>query len=380
MNMNSAAHRGCSGIDRVCFAVGLCQNESNKANFDKMIEAIKGSKDGKTVGVFSKDKFPGEYMKSWNDALNSEGLEKVRPVPALQITFVTGRRLLLYPLFPVATSAQVDISAVVAYTMAVKEDGELSLMKKAAAITSEVYSKFFKERVMEIVDADEVRSRSGRKATTQESLLYVISLHFHQTESSSQQTGGVCREGHRGEEVSGRCGSVLGGDVLPPHHPERRQLQPQVQRCQVAQRSPASAGAEMVPMASGDVDFDPFKTLFSSDKNHMHFGAITCAMGIRYKSYCSNLVRTLMVDPTQEMQDNYNFLLQVEEELLKQLKHGEFRGGAGNAGDRSLTRVSGLKPLLSCAGVKICDAYSTALDYVKKEKADLASKLTKNLG
>lgn len=45
----------------------------------------------------------------------------------------------------------------VAYTMAVKEDGELALMKKAAAITSEVYSKFFKERVMEIVDADEVR-------------------------------------------------------------------------------------------------------------------------------------------------------------------------------------------------------------------------------
>lgn len=57
----------------------------------------------------------------------------------------------------------------------------------------------------------------------------------------------------------------------------------------------------------------------------MHFGAITCAMGIRYKSYCSNLVRTLMVDPPQDMQDNYNFLLQVEEELLKQLKHGAFR-------------------------------------------------------
>lgn len=64
----------------------------------------------------------------------------------------------------------------------------------------------------------------------------------------------------------------------------------------------------------------------------MHFGAITCAMGIRYKSYCSNLVRTLMVDPPQEMQDNYNFLLQVEEELLKQLKHGEFRSAPGVRG------------------------------------------------
>lgn len=55
---------------------------------------------------------------------------------------------------------QVDISTVVAYTMAVKEDGELALMKKAAAITSDVFTKFFKERVMEIVDADEVCSRA----------------------------------------------------------------------------------------------------------------------------------------------------------------------------------------------------------------------------
>ena len=55
----------------------LPQNESNKANFDKMIEAIRGSKEGKTVGIFSKDKFPGEYMKSWNDTITAEGLEKV---------------------------------------------------------------------------------------------------------------------------------------------------------------------------------------------------------------------------------------------------------------------------------------------------------------
>lgn len=110
----------------------------------------------------------------------------------------------------------------------------------------------------------------------------------------------------------------------------------------------------------------------------MHFGAITCAMGIRYKSYCSNLVRTLMVDPTQEMQDNYNFLLQVEEELLKQLKHGEFRAAAAAREKSDMAPV--LKLSLSRTGVKICDAYNAALEYVKKEKADLVAKLTKNLG
>ncbi|XP_009958582.1 PREDICTED: FACT complex subunit SPT16-like, partial [Leptosomus discolor] len=52
------------------------QNESNKANFEKMIEALKGSKGGKRIGVFSKDKFPGDFMKSWNDCLSKEGFEK----------------------------------------------------------------------------------------------------------------------------------------------------------------------------------------------------------------------------------------------------------------------------------------------------------------
>ncbi|KAK0141606.1 FACT complex subunit SPT16 [Merluccius polli] len=234
------------------------KNESNKANFDKMMEAIKGSKEGKT------DKFPGEYMKSWNDTITAEGLEKV------------------------------DISAVVAYTMAVKEDGELALMKKAAAITSEVYSKFFKERVMEIVDADE-KVRHSKLAESVEKAI---------------------------EEKK-----FLGG------------------------ADPSTVEMCYPPIIQSGGNYS-LKFSVVSDKNHMHFGAITCAMGIRYKSYCSNLVRTLMVDPPQEMQDNYNFLLQVEEELLKELKHGS----------------------------KISDAYNTVLEYVKKEKPDLVSKLTKNLG
>uniref|UniRef100_A0A3Q3J6N8 FACT complex subunit n=1 Tax=Monopterus albus TaxID=43700 RepID=A0A3Q3J6N8_MONAL len=240
------------------------KNESNKGNFDKMIEAIRGSKEGKTVGIFSKDKFPGEYMKSWNDTLTAEGLEKV------------------------------DISAVVAYTMAVKEDGELGLMKKAAAITSEVYSKFFKERVMEIVDADE-KVRHSKLAESVEKAI---------------------------EEKK-----YLGG------------------------ADPSTVEMCYPPIIQSGGNYS-LKFSVVSDKNHMHFGAITCAMGIRYKSYCSNLVRTLMVDPPQEMQDNYNVLLQVEEELLKELKHG----------------------------VKICDAYNAVLEYVKKEKPDLVAKLTKNLG
>ena len=61
-----------------------------------------------------------------------------------------------------------------------------------------------------------------------------LSLSLSSTESASQQAGGVGGEGHRGEEVPGRRRSLHGGDVLPSDHPERRQLQPQVQRRQVA--------------------------------------------------------------------------------------------------------------------------------------------------
>jgi nucleosome binding factor SPN SPT16 subunit len=39
-----------------------------------------------------------------------------------------------------------------------------------------------------------------------------------------------------------------------------------------------------------------------SDKNVLHFGAIICSLGARYKSYCSNIVRTLMVNPTTTVQ------------------------------------------------------------------------------
>lgn len=136
---------------------------------------------------------------------------------------------------------QVDISTVVAYTMAVKEDGELALMKKAAAITSDVFTKFFKERVMEIVDADEVCSHNtlypaydaedGKLFICQSQKATILSPFA--SESEAQSFGRVGREGHRGEEVSGRRRPLHRGDVLPTHHPERRQLQPQIQRRQV---------------------------------------------------------------------------------------------------------------------------------------------------
>lgn len=118
----------------------------------------------------------------------------------------TGNGLVTVPASPALV--QVDISAVVAYTIAVKEDGELNLMRKAAAITSEVFNKFFKERVMEIVDADEVGGGRGggqvaqlprlQLAPVATLILYTLP---HPAESTAQQVGRVGGESHRREKV-----------------------------------------------------------------------------------------------------------------------------------------------------------------------------------
>lgn len=53
---------------------------------------------------------------------------------------------------------QVDVSATVAYLMAPKDDSEIVLMKKASQLTVDVYAKYLKDQIMEIIDADKVKN------------------------------------------------------------------------------------------------------------------------------------------------------------------------------------------------------------------------------
>lgn len=89
-----------------------------------------------------------------------------------------------------------------------------------------------------------------------------------------------------------------------------------------------------------------------SDKNNLHFGAITCALGLRYKMYCSNLVRTILVNPTDEQQKLYDFLVDLQEAVLGFLKDG----------------------------ARLCDVYNKGVDLVKKKYPEHVDKLTKNFG
>lgn len=225
---------------------------------------MKGSKLGKTVGAFTKDEFPDEFCELWKKALKEESFEMV------------------------------DVSAAIAYIMCPKEEPEILTVKKACIVSVDVFTKYLKDNIMEIIDSDKKVKHSKLAEGVEQAL------------SDKKYVTGV--------DTS------------------------QLDMCYPA-----------IIQSGGNYSL---KFSAMSDKNHLHFGAIVCSLGARYKSYCSNIARTLLVNPTETIQGNYNFLLELEEEILKKL----------------------------VAGTKLCDVYESGIKFAKKEKPNLTENLTKIFG
>ncbi|XP_019874248.1 FACT complex subunit spt16 [Aethina tumida] len=250
--------------NNIQFSLLIRDKDSDEANFKILVNAIKDSKKGKTIGVFPKDNYPGALMESWRAMLKKEDFQSV------------------------------DISAAAALLMSPKEENEIITIKKACLVSVDVFTKYLKDQIMEIIDSDK-KVKHNKLAEGVESAI-----------QDKKYVSGV--------------------DVN------------QVDMCYPA-----------IIQSGGNYNL---KFSAVSDKNTLHFGAIICSLGARYKSYCSNIVRTLLVNPTDEMQANYNFLVQLEEEVLKKLQQGN----------------------------KISDVYDAGYNYVKKEKPALLDHLTKNFG
>lgn len=240
------------------------RNDKDAGNFKILISAMKGSRKGKTLGVFAKDNYPGEFMDLWRAALKKEDFSTA------------------------------DISPAVAYLIAPKEDTEIITIKKACMVTVDVFTKYLKDQIMEIIDSD-------KKVK-------------HSKLAEGVETAVTDKKYVTGVDVS------------------------QVDMCYPA-----------IIQSGGNYNL---KFSAVSDKNILHFGAIVCSLGARYKSYCSNIVRTLLVNPTDEIQNNYNFLITIEEEIIKKL----------------------------VANTKLSEVYEAGVSFVKKEKPNLLENLTKNFG
>lgn len=188
----------------------------------------------------------------------------------------------------------VDVAAAFAYLMAVKEDNEIETIKKACGVTVEIFNKFVKDQITVIIDAEKriKHSKFGDQIEkTIEDKKYIKNLDKSLLE--------VC----------------------------------------------------YTPIIQSGGNYN-LKFSAENDKNNIHFGSIICGLGIRYKQYCSNIVRTILVSPTDDQQKIYEFLLELEERALEKLVDG----------------------------ARICDVYNSIINLVQSKDESLVDKLTKNFG
>jgi nucleosome binding factor SPN SPT16 subunit len=89
-----------------------------------------------------------------------------------------------------------------------------------------------------------------------------------------------------------------------------------------------------------------------SDKENLHSGTIIAGLGFRYKTYCSVLARTFLIDPSKSQVANYKILLAAHDAVLKETKDGAV----------------------------IKDVYNKALGVVKAKRPDLEKHFGKNVG
>ncbi|KAK3328379.1 transcription elongation complex subunit [Cercophora scortea] len=105
------------------------------------------------------------------------------------------------------------------------------------------------------------------------------------------------------------------------------------------------------PVVQSGGKFD-LKWQVDSDNDILHPGIIIAAMGLRYKSYCSQIARTFMVDPNKSQESNYKFLQAVHNLILKEIRDG----------------------------VVVKDVYNKAYSLVRSKKPDLEKHFVKNVG
>ncbi|KAI1312608.1 FACT complex subunit spt16 [Mortierella claussenii] len=194
----------------------------------------------------------------------------------------------------------VDMSAGVAEVFAIKDDEELRSTKMATKLSSLVMKNYFIEEMTQIIDEE-------RKITH---------------EKFSEKTEDALLDEKMYKQLKFPADAASG-------NPEW---------C-------------YTPIIQSGGDYDLKTSAVSNDKE-LHAGTIICSLGVRYRSYCSNIGRTFLIDPNKAQEKNYTFLLDVQRKVLDAMKEG----------------------------VLIKDVYNRAMDFIRNRRPDLEKKFVKNLG
>lgn len=191
---------------------------------------------------------------------------------------------------------KIDVSAGVATILSVKEDAELQFIQKACNATETTYSRILCKELTVIIDKEKKVSHKR--------------LSDKLNDAISKEAGRFL------EGVDARL----------------------VDTC-------------YMPIIQSGGNYS-LKFSASSNDENIHYGTIISSLGIRYKRYCSNLSRTLMIDPTEEQKKNYEFLLEVSDEIINKLSDG----------------------------VVLSELYQQIVNFVTERRPDLVDKMTKNFG
>eukprot|EP00658_Telonema_sp_P-2_P038688 TRINITY_DN27707_c0_g1_i1.p1 TRINITY_DN27707_c0_g1~~TRINITY_DN27707_c0_g1_i1.p1 ORF type:complete len:906 (+),score=344.45 TRINITY_DN27707_c0_g1_i1:113-2719(+) len=89
-----------------------------------------------------------------------------------------------------------------------------------------------------------------------------------------------------------------------------------------------------------------------SNDELLNEGVVTCSIGVRYRSYCSNIARTFFIDPSKDMQKTYEVLLGAQQACI----------------DTCLP------------GKEFSEVYKACEAHIEKHNAELLPGLVKNVG
>eukprot|EP00271_Cylindrocystis_brebissonii_P005149 TRINITY_DN17096_c0_g1_i1.p1 TRINITY_DN17096_c0_g1~~TRINITY_DN17096_c0_g1_i1.p1 ORF type:complete len:1151 (-),score=279.83 TRINITY_DN17096_c0_g1_i1:406-3858(-) len=193
---------------------------------------------------------------------------------------------------------KVDVSNGLSELFAVKDEGETTNIKKAAFLSASALKTFVVPTVETVIDDEQQMSHATLMEKTEE----VIS------------------------------------------EPMKIKVKLKADNCDICYPPVFQSGGQYDLKASAASNDD---YLFYNE-----MGVIICALGARYSSYCSNVARTYLIDPSAIQEKAYKVLLKAQE-----------------------ATIAALKP-----GVPLSAAYAAAVEVVEKEGPEFLPHLTRNAG
>jgi nucleosome binding factor SPN SPT16 subunit len=190
-----------------------------------------------------------------------------------------------------------DIAAAFSEMLYVKEEDELKTVRKAALVSTKALQHSFVKKFEEAVDA-EAKIKHSKLATEVED------------------------------------------DIFEPTKIKIKTLK----------KDQIDISYQPIIQSGGKYDF---KLSAESNDDLLHDHVVTCSIGARYRSYCSNIARTFFIDPDKAMQKNYDILLGAQQACFEACTPGR----------------------------EFADVYKAAEAHIaKSENPDLKQNLEKNVG